>query len=391
MNLPRFRLFVAGMGMRGDGYPNASNTLRILRENLRVDVHECGGWMPEGFHLWKIVRRPRAMDLLQLVRLFLCNLMSAMRLLVTSRRGDFVYVPYPSIFLMWLLSWIPERWRPRCLCDAYITLWDTLYQDRIVGRSGGAISRVLRRVETRALSAAYRLIVDTSENADHVAATYGISRTSVLAFPLAIDESAVGAVTAKPKSDSRRLRILFIGTFVPLQGTEVIARSIQRLRDRSDLEFVLIGDGQQAPHIAAMLEEHSALRWVRGWMPASALAWELSQADICLGVFGGDGKAARVLPFKLYLALAAGKAIITQKSFGLPASVPPPPVVTVAPDGDVLAEAIIALAEDASMRGRLARDARRYYQNHLGSNELARIWKGHLSSWLTSGQNPEQP
>lgn len=377
--------------MRGDGYPNAVNTLKILREDLEVDVLECGGWMPEDFHLWRVTRRPRAMALFQLVRLCLGNLMSAVRLLATSRRGDLVYVPYPSVFLMWLLSWVPERWRPRCLCDAYITLWDTLYQDRMVERSRGVVSRVLRRVETRALSAAYRVIVDTSANADRVSATYGVSRASVLAFPLAIDESAFGAIPAKPTSDPGRLRVLFIGTFVPLQGTEIIARSIQRLRDRSDLEFVLIGDGQQAPHIASMFGEHSGLRWVRGWMPAPDLARELSQADICLGVFGGDGKAARVLPFKLYLALAAGKAIITQKSFSLPASVPPPPVVTVVPDGDVLAEAIVALAEDASMRDRLAREARRYYQCHLSSDELARIWKVHLIGWLTSGQNPEPP
>ena len=62
VNLPRFRLFVAEWECEAIGYPNASNTLRILRENLRVDVHE---WrlMSEGFHLWKIVRRPRAMDL----------------------------------------------------------------------------------------------------------------------------------------------------------------------------------------------------------------------------------------------------------------------------------------------------------------------------------------
>ncbi len=390
MSSPRIRLFVAGMGMRGDGYPNATNTLRILRERLNVDVREYGGWMPEGFHLWTAVRRPRARALMGLLRLCLGNLISAVRLLAVARRNDLVYVPYPSMFLLWQLSWVPRRWRPRCLCDAYITVWDTLFQDRRVGCAAGAISRGLRRVEARALRAAYKVVVDTSANADHVASTYGVPRTSILAFPLAIDERVFGHFPAGTQGESSTpLRVLFIGTFVPLQGTSIIANAIHRLRDRDDLEFVLIGDGQQADEAAPLLDGNPRVRWIRGWIPASALAGELSRADICLGVFGGDGKAARVLAFKLYLALATGKAVITQRPFGLPESVPPLPVLAIVPSADSLADAITALAAEDGKRQMLARAARDYYSQHLGGERLADIWKLHLGLWSSPEQDSD--
>ena len=37
-------------------------------------------------------------------------------------------------------------------------------------------------------------------------------------------------------------------------------------------------------------------------------------ADVCLGVFGTSGKAARVVPNKVYDALAAGRPLVTEDS-----------------------------------------------------------------------------
>ena len=42
------RLLVSGVGLRGDGYPNAERTLEILRESGNWEVHDRADWLPIG-------------------------------------------------------------------------------------------------------------------------------------------------------------------------------------------------------------------------------------------------------------------------------------------------------------------------------------------------------
>ena len=369
---PGQTVFVAGAGLRGSGYPNAWNTIRILRAIGNVHVVECGKWLPESFRLWQLSRGPKLAAALQISMLLASNGFSVIRLLFRSRRKSVVYIPYPSLFMLWLLSWLPSIWRPRCICDAYITVWDSLYQDRLLGNAAGRMARVLLALESRALRAAEVVLVDTTANAEHVSRLFGVPRKQVRAFPLALDSSLSSAV-CKEGSRQGVVRVLFIGTFVPLQGTTVIAQAIDALRGHEHLEFVLIGDGQLADEAARWLDGHPAVTWMRGWQSPRVLAEHLAGADICLGVFGGDGKAARVLPFKLYMALAAGKAIITQAAYSTPGT-PSIPALTVVPTADALQAAILDLARNPDRRKQLERDALDYYREHLDDAAIYRAW-----------------
>ncbi|MCI2263307.1 glycosyltransferase [Xanthomonas indica] len=318
----RQRLVVGGVALRGSGYPNAWNTLRILRK-AGIDIVDLCHWLPEDFHLWKLTRLPPWRAAIALGRLAILNVTSAIKILLGTRRNDLVYIPYPGAFLLWMLSWVPKRLRPSCLCDAYITIWDTLYQDRgLGGKAGGRLSNLVLRFESRALRCANGLIVDTNKNADHIAATFGVDRTRIHALPLAMDEISTSSTVVRPQTAPHATRVIFFGTFVPLQGTTKIAQTIALLRDRNDIEFVLIGDGQAASEAQPYLIQNPNVTWIREWLSTEKLMRLIENSDICLGVFGGQGKSARVLPFKIYIALAAGKPIITQRDHGLPDSAP---------------------------------------------------------------------
>lgn len=373
--MPDRRILVAGAGLRGSGYPNACNTLRMLRDTQQIEVVECGSWLPEGTLLWKIAKGPRSTAFLSLARLLSANIFSAIRLLREHRSGDLVYIPYPSIFLLWLISWVPRRWRPRCISDTYITLWDSLYQDRNLGVATSRFARLLLRIETRALHAAECLLVDTEANAEHTHRLFGIPHERIIALPLALDASSIPTPGLRNSASHDKIRVLFIGTFVPLQGTTVIAQAIDALRGRDDLEFLLIGDGQQADEAAHWLQGNPAVTWLRDWHPPEVLAKAMADADICLGVFGGTGKAARVLPFKLYMALAAGKAIITQQDYSLPDDVPPIPAHCIPADAQALAGAIVTLATSTEQRRRLGNQAAKFYAEYLSIAALHRRWQ----------------
>src|SRR3546814_104547 len=177
------KVFVAGVGLRGSGYPNAWNTIRILRAQDDFEVIECGKWLPEEFRLWRFNKQPRLKAALQFAGLLAANALSVVQLLRLNRSRSITYVPYPSIFLLWLVSWVPARWRPLCVCDAYVSIWDALYQDRKMGNAASLVARLLLRSESRALRAAEAVLVDTEANAEHVSGLFNVPRERIRALP----------------------------------------------------------------------------------------------------------------------------------------------------------------------------------------------------------------
>ena len=83
------------------------------------------------------------------MRLLLGGVAQAAGLLVRARRTDLVYLPYPAPITLWWISFVPERWRPRCIADAYISLWDSMFRDRKGGDVEGLVSKMVRAFEGR--------------------------------------------------------------------------------------------------------------------------------------------------------------------------------------------------------------------------------------------------
>lgn len=367
-------IWVVGSALNGPGYPNARATINLLGSRADIRIKNIACWLPTEFHLWKLACGTTWQKFTGAARMIAGMLLSISRLLPRYKRNHLVYVPYPSAATLWLLSWLPHRWRPRCICDAYITIWDSLYQDRNLGTATSGFSRLLLRIESRALRAAEHVIADTQANASHIHQLFGVCHKRIHAFPLALDASTC-PTPGTPRTANHKVRVVFIGTFVPLQGTTVIAQAIDKLRGHGALEFILIGDGQQAEEAARWLQGNPAVTWLRGWQSPQVIAEHLAQADICLGVFGGGGKAARVLPFKLYMAMAAGKAIITQQDYSLPDGCPTIPVAACPPAPEALASAIAMLARDPARRATLACQSRDYFQHYLSPQALAMRWE----------------
>lgn len=368
------RVAVVGAALSGPGYPNARQTLDALVSSGVVGVDDRAVWLPHDFHLWTLIRGPQRGRVRGFLRLAHAVALAVVRMVPFGSRQRFFYLPYPSLPTLWLLSWLPRQLRPRCIVDAYITLWDTLFQDRRMGASTGLVARLLFAIEARSLGVADHLVVDTIANADHMHRLFGVPLERIHALPLAVEPMTLPAGSSDAGKNGR-VRVVFMGTFVPLQGTPVIAQAINALRSHDNLEFVVIGDGQQATAVEAILEAGPHVTWYRGWQSPEVLARELAQADICLGVFGGAGKAARVLPFKIYMALAAGKAIITQAAYSVPEGCPAIPAITCAPDAQSLASAIVELAKDVAQRAALSEQAKVYFQTYLSREALAVRWQ----------------
>lgn len=365
------RVLVGGVHLGGDGYPNARNTIRLMQQRLGIQVIECGRWLPANSNLWAVAQAAPLRKLATLASLVVGNLQSLVRILFATRRGDWVYVPHPGLFFLWLASWLPRRARPRCVLDGYISVWDSLHADR--DRRPSRMQQMLRRFEARAWRAAQHVIVDTTRNREHFVRTFALDPARVHAWPLAIDEPPSPAYR---RSGNDSIRVLYLGTLVPLHGVEHLAALAQSIDDMPGVELDIVGTGQQAQILEQALAGCGPrVRWTRDWQgPRQVERW-IAGADICLGVFGGAGKASRVLPFKLYHYFAQGRAVISQRELSLPEGVPAPPIHAIDPTcHGALAGAVRLLAEDRLRRETLAAHAAEYYGKHLSHDLIVAHW-----------------
>ncbi|MFC3551570.1 hypothetical protein ACFOLC_11175 [Lysobacter cavernae] len=345
-----------------------------------MDLVDCGMPLPRGLHLWRLRTLSPLGQLRQMIGIALGNAVCLLRMMLSWRgRGTAVYVPYPAIFVLWMLSWLPRSIRPRCIADAYISMWDASFRDRSAGE-GGIVARIVRAFEARALRAASVVLVDTVANKRHFVEDFEVDPARVHAFPLAIDEARFLAIPAATDDGGREVRVLFVGTLIPLHGVDKILAAAKELAGTHPrVRFRIIGDGQLGTMIERFIADHprAKLEWIREWCDLGRIAEEIAQADICLGVFGGGGKAARVLPFKLYMYFAGGRPVISQEKLSVPDGAPLPPVIAVDPSvcGSI-GDAIVRLIEQgAPARHEMGRQAREYYKAWLSNTEVLHRWE----------------
>jgi len=371
------RVIVAGWYASGDGYPNGEVTQRILsREACIVDA---GRPMPSGEHLWRAAKGHPAARVLAAWRLFQHNVAGFFRVLSTcDRERDLVYVRYPALPFMLLMSMLPARYRPRCLVDGFISVWETMFRDR-AAKSGAWVARVVRFLERRALRSAHRVLVDTIANAEFMRTEFALDPERTVVLPLGVDEER-WRVPLEVRSVGTPFVVVFVGTFVPLHGFGVIAAALD-LFDASDrIRFVFAGDGQDAGLLERLIEKRPDLDivWRRGWHAPEDIAHLVANADACLGIFGGEGKAARVLPYKLYLYLLLGRPVITQTASSAP-TLEAPPVLGTSPNSPGLAAAIRRVRDDPALRARLSSAGSAYYARWLSNAALAKAWRDLLA------------
>lgn len=227
-------------------------------------------------------------------------------------RHDAVFIGYMGhldVLVLWPFA--KMRGAP-VIWDVFLSLYNTVVEDRrIVGR-GNPLAWLLFAWEWLACRAARLVVMDTGAHADYLVRLYGIAPEKSASVFVGVEPEAFPP-TNGDRHDGDDLTVLFYGQFIPLHGIETIVRAAQ-LAHGEPIRWILIGRGQEAHKVRRLLTEAPAnVEWIE-WVEYQNLRDHIARADICLGIFGDTGKAARVIPNKLFQILSAGAPLITRDS-----------------------------------------------------------------------------
>ncbi len=230
---------------------------------------------------------------------------------------------------------------------------------------GSLLQRVVLRLE-RWILRRFDIVSSISGRMTERLLMKGVEQKCVQYFPNWVDISHI-----KPKSTLSSYRyelgiaddaivVLFSGTLGGKQGLMVLPEAARMLKARSDVVFVICGDGLMKSELQAASADLSNVRMLP-LQPIERLGELLSMADIHL--LPQSARASDlVLPSKLSGMLASGRPVIATCLHGtdLQRVVSQCGMVVPPHDGAALADAICILADDPDSRLEFGRRARAY-------------------------------
>lgn len=193
------------------------------------------------------------------------------------------------------------------------------------------------------------VLADTAAGADWLARRFAVNRRRIAVVPVGAEPDRFPR-TPPPAGTPH---VLFYGKLAPLHGVDTVLEAARR---PGVPPVRLIGDGQLGPWLESELarDRPAGLVWER-WVPYERLGDEVGGAAICLGVFGTSDKAARVVPNKVWQAMAAGRPVVTADTPGAREVLEDGVSALLVPPGDAgaLAAALARLGADPGLRRRL--------------------------------------
>ena len=264
--------------------------------------------------------------------------------------------------------------------DPLISAYDKQVSER---RKFAAVSAKARRLlawESRLFNLPDFLVADTAGHADYFHTTHGVPRDRLVVIPVGAEEALFAPVALQPKPLDRPLELVFFGTFIGLQGVDVLARAI-RAYSGQPVRWRLIGEGPLRAGCEQILAGVPGVSF-EAWVPLPELPGRLASADAILGIFGSTDKSLRVIPNKVYQGLALSRPVITARTPAYPAGLTADEsagILWAEPgDEDSICAAVARLIARRQELPRVSAAARQTYETHFSNRVIADVLRSLL-------------
>ena len=213
----------------------------------------------------------------------------------------------------------------------------------------------------------------------------GVPENKTILFPNWVDthqiyplEDKVNPLRASLELPAKKLIVLYAGTMGKKQGLEHLLLAARRLRDQSQIQFILCGDGAVRSELEAAAQGLSNVRFLPV-QPVEKLNQLLNMADIHVILQKADA-ADLVMPSKLSGMLASGKPVIATANPDTELGRVVSQVGVLAPpeDSAALADAILWLAQSSSERSILGKKGREFTVKTWNAETILTRFEQHL-------------
>ncbi len=219
---------------------------------------------------------------------------------------EFIFVGFAPQLILPLFFW--KFRKKKIYIDFFISIYDTLVNDRKKVRKESFCSRLLHDLDRITLEIADEVLADTKTHKNYFVKEFGVSEEKFHVLYLQADTSIYRPMQIeKPVEWMNQFLVLYFGSILPLQGVDVIMDAVGKLSNEKRIHFFIIGP------------LNPALRKVKGdtvsycsWLSQKELAEKIAMADLCLaGHFSASiEKAGRTIPGKAYIYKAMNKKVI---------------------------------------------------------------------------------
>jgi glycosyltransferase involved in cell wall biosynthesis len=237
----------------------------------------------------------------------------------------------------------------------------------------GLVASTLQRIERHVYSRAAHITVHSDGNRSYIERTgTPASKITVLPNWIDTDELQPGPrdnAFAREHKLADKFVVTFAGVLGISLGIELVAEAALQLAAYRDIKFLVVGDGAAETTLRERIKTLDIQNVLQlSMQPKSVYPEILAASDVCLVLLRSDVKTP-VVPGKINSIMAAGRPIVASVPLDGDAAklVSAAQAGLITPAGDVqpLADAILRLRSDPSLREQLGKNGRCYAEAHL--------------------------
>jgi glycosyltransferase involved in cell wall biosynthesis len=366
----------------GQGYPRN----RVLIEGLRragVEVIECH----EEFWSDAAHKMAGATGAFRLIPAYAAAWARLIKAYLLSPPHDVVVVGYTGQIDIVLAKALAALSGRPVVLDAFLSLYDTIVTDRGLVKPGSIPGRSFRFLDRLACRLADLALLDTRQHIRYFERLTGLPSSRFARIFVGEDDRSFPPDPPSGPREAGPLEVLWFGTFVPLQGVSFVIEAARELAG-APVRFHFVGRGQQLPEFDDDLRALPNADLEPRFVTYEELNQRIRACHVSLGVFGTTEKAGRVIPCKVYDALAVGRAVISGDTPGARELLEDGSSALLVPVGDAkaLAGAIRTLAEDEGLRLDLARAGHAVFLERASPDALGRRLRELFETRLRTGR-----
>ncbi len=307
---------------------------------------------------------------------FLCFMLTSAWTALRSGRADVVMGTTPPIFQA-VTGWIVATVSGRPFLLEVRDLWPDFAIGLGVLKNPILID-LSRWLERFLYSRATQLVVNSPAYRDYLIGR-GVSPNKISLIPNGVDSDMFNP-DDKGREIRRQLGLVgqFVVTYAGALGLAndipTILRAAQRLRDKPDVHFLLVGDGKEASNLKALAQQLQLPNVIfTGALPKSEVPRILAASDMCVATLKNIPMFRTTYPNKVFDYMAAGRPTILAIDGAIRQVIDAAGGGIFVPPGDdaALASAVCTLNQDRPRVDAMGKAARAYVVQHFDRRQQA--------------------